>query len=183
MYSDARGSVTITSADPRVRPTLRFNYLSTDADRKEWVEAIRLVRHILNQPALAPFNGGEISPGSVVETDEQILDWVARDAETALHPCCTCRMGVDETSVIDPATMAVRGVDQLHVVDASSMRYVTNGNIFAPVIMLAEKAADLILGNSPLPSIDIEFYRHACDGEATSQVRAEANSTSHRFQR
>jgi len=179
MYSDARGSVRITSADPCVHPTIRFNYLSTDTDRKEWVEAIRLTRHILNQPALDPFNGGEISPGSAIATDEQILDWVARCAETALHPSCTCRMGADETSVIDPATMAVHGVDRLCVVDASAMRYVTNGNIFAPVIMLAEKAADLILGNSPLPPIDVEFYRHACDGELTSQVRvAAANSVS-----
>jgi choline dehydrogenase len=163
MYSGARGSVRITSADPGVHPAIRFNYLSTHTDRKEWVEAIRLIRHILNQPALDPFNGGEISPGSVIETDEQILDWVARDAETALHPCSTCRMGIDETSVIDPVTMAVHGVDRLCVVDASAMRYVTNGNIFAPVMMLAEKAADVILGNSPLAPIDVEFYRHADD--------------------
>jgi choline dehydrogenase len=168
MYSDARGSVRITSADPRVHPTIRFNYLSTDTDRKEWVEAIRLTRHILNRPPLDPFNGGEISPGSAIATDEQILDWVARDAETALHPSCTCRMGVDKTSVIDPATMAMHGVDRLCVVDASAMRYVTNGNIFAPVMMLAEKAADLILGNSPLSPIEAKFYRHAYDGELTT---------------
>src|SRR5215470_12941921 len=98
------------------------------------------------------------------------LAWVAGDAETALHPSCTCRMGVDETSDIDPETMVVHGVDRLCVVDASAMRYVTNGNIFAPVMMLAEKAADLILGNSPLPPIDAEFYRHAYDGQVTSPV-------------
>ena len=91
MYSDARGSVKITSADPRVHPALRFNYLSTEQDRREWVEAIRVARNILNQPAFEPFNGGELSPGPSVETDEEILDWVARDAETALHPSCTCR--------------------------------------------------------------------------------------------
>src|SRR5262249_15136685 len=127
-------------------------------------------RHILNQPALDPFNGGEISPGSAVETDEQILACVARDAETALHPCCTCRMGVDETSVIDPGTMAGQGVHRLCVGGASASRDLSNGNIFAPVMMLAEKAADLILGNSPLPPIDTEFYRHAYDGQVTSPV-------------
>ena len=99
---------------------------------------------------MAPFNGGEISPGPSVETDEEILDWVARDAETALHPSCTARMGIDELSVVDPATMSVHGVEGLRSSTPRSMPYVTNGNIYAPVMMLAEKAADLILGNTPL---------------------------------
>src|SRR5262249_42106069 len=107
MYSDARGTVKITSADPRVHPSLRFNYLSTAHDRREWVEAIRCARRILDQPALAPFNGGELSPGPRVESDDEILDWVASDAETALHPSCTCKMGVDEMSVVDPESMRV----------------------------------------------------------------------------
>lgn len=160
MYSDARGSVRITSADPRVKPALRFNYLSTEQDRREWVEAIRHARHILSQPAWADLDAGEISPGPSVQTDEEILDWVARDGETALHPSCTCRMGVDEMSVVDPETMRVHGVEGLRVVDASVMPYVTNGNIYAPVMMVAEKAADLILGNTPLPPEPVEFYRH-----------------------
>jgi choline dehydrogenase len=160
MYSDARGSVTIRSADPRMHPAILFNYLSTDQDRREWVEAIRMARHILNQPAFEPFSGGELSPGPSVETDEQILAWVARDAETALHPSCTCRMGVDDASVLDPLTLRVHGLEGIRVVDASSMPYVTNGNIYAPVMMLAEKAADLILGNSPLEPEKVDFYRH-----------------------
>jgi choline dehydrogenase len=160
MYSDARGSVRITSTDPRSHPALRFNYLSTDQDRREWVEAVRVSRELLNQPAMAPFNGGELSPGPKVQTDEQILDWVAREAETALHPSCTCAMGTGEQSVLDPLTMGVRGLRGLRVVDASSMPYVTNGNIYAPVMMLAEKAADLILGNTPLQPATIEFYRY-----------------------
>jgi choline dehydrogenase len=160
MYSDARGSVRITSADPRVHPALRFNYLSTDQDRREWVEAIRVARHILNQPAMAPFNGGEVSPGLSVETDGQILDWVGKDGETALHPSCTCRMGTDDMSVTDPLTMKVQGLEGVRVVDASVMPYVTNGNIYAPVMMLAEKAADLILGTTPLPPEHAEYYRH-----------------------
>ena len=160
MYSDARGSVKITSTDPRKHPALRFNYLSTEQDRREWVEAIRVSREILSAPALKEFDAGETSPGPLVQTDEQILDFVAREGETALHPSCTARMGVDEMSVLDPATMGVHGVEGLHVVDASAMPYVTNGNIYAPVMMLAEKAADLIAGNTPLPPATVGFYRH-----------------------
>jgi len=161
MYSDSRGSVRIVSPDPAVHPALRFNYLSTDADRREWVEAIRVARRILSQPALAAYNDGELSPGPSVETDEQILDWVRRDGETALHPSCTCAMGTTDMSVVDPASMAVHGLDGLKVVDASVMPYVTNGNIYAPVMMVAEKAADLILGNRPLQAEEVDFYRHA----------------------
>jgi choline dehydrogenase len=160
MYSDARGSVSITSTDPRVHPAIRFNYLSTDQDRREWVEAIRVARSILTQPAFERYSTGEISPGPSVATDEEILGWVARDAETALHPSCTARMGTDEASVTDPLTMRVRGTDGLRLVDASAMPYVTNGNIYAPVMMLAEKAADLIAGNTPLPPQTTPFYRH-----------------------
>ena len=88
------------------------------------------------------------------------LDWVAKDAETALHPSCTARMGVDDLGVLDPESMRVHGVDGLRVVDASSMPYITNGNIYAPVMMLAEKSADLILGNTPLPPSSAPFYRY-----------------------
>jgi choline dehydrogenase len=160
MYSDARGTVRLRSADPRAKPELRFNYLTTAQDRREWVEAVRAARRILNQPAFDNFNGGELSPGPQVESDEQILDWVARDGETALHPSCTCRMGIDKMSVVDPNTMRVHGLEGLRVVDASVMPYVTNGNIYAPVMMVAEKAADLVLGNTPLPAATLSFYRH-----------------------
>ena len=137
-----------------------FNYLSTPTDRKEWVEAIRVARNILNQPAFAPFNAGELSPGPSVETDEEILEWVAKDAETALHPSCSAKMGVDDMSVVDPDSMRVHGVEGLRVVDASVFPYVTNGNIYAPVMMVAEKAADLILGNTPLPAAEVPYYRY-----------------------
>ncbi|HEY3234227.1 MAG TPA: choline dehydrogenase [Polyangiaceae bacterium] len=161
MYSDARGSVKITRSDVREPPALRFNYLSTAQDRREWVEAIRIARRILSQPALEPYDGGEISPGREVESDEEILNWVRRDAETALHPSCTCKMGTGADAVVSPTTMKVHGLDGLYVVDASVMPYVTNGNIYAPVMMLSEKAADLILENTPLEPIDVEFYRHS----------------------
>jgi choline dehydrogenase len=159
MYSDARGSVKVRSTDPTVHPAIRFNYISSAQDRREWVEAVRLGRRILSQPAMDEFNGGELSPGPGVETDEEILDWVARDGETALHPSCTCKMGNGEDAVVDPSTMRARGVDGLRVVDASVMPYVTNGNIYAPVMMIAEKAADLILGNTSLPPEHVEFFR------------------------
>jgi choline dehydrogenase len=171
MYSDARGSVKISSRDPTVHPALRFNYLSTDQDRREWVEAVRVARRILGQPAMEEFNGGETSPGAAVETDQEILDWVARDAETALHPSCTARMGVDGLSVTDPLTLRVHGLDALRVVDASAMPYVTNGNIYAPVMMLAEKAADLVLGNTPLPPEPVEYYRHRPRPETSAPAR------------
>jgi choline dehydrogenase len=157
MYSDVRGSLKITSADPSVHPALRFNYLSTPNDRREWVEAIRVTRSILEQPAFTLYEGGETSPGPSVQTDEEILDWVARDAETALHPSCTCAMGM----VVDPATMRVYGLDGIRVVDASVFPFVPNGNIYAPVMMVAEKAADLIRGEIPLEPLHLDFYRHA----------------------
>jgi choline dehydrogenase len=159
MTSDARGALKITSADPRAYPAIRFNYLSTEQDRREWLECVRAARSILRQPAFEPLNAGELSPGDGVETDEEILDWVARDAETALHPSCTCRMGIDELAVVDPATMRVRGLEGLRVVDASVFPFVPNGNIYAPTMMVAEKAADLIRGSTPLPPSTAAFYR------------------------
>jgi len=161
MLSDARGSVKITSADPRSHPALRFNYLSTDQDRRDWVQAIGVARHILGQPAFEPFDLGEVSPGPEVRTDQEILEWVASEGETALHPSCTCKMGTDARSVVDPTSMRVHGLEGLRVVDASVMPYLTNGNIYAPVMMVAEKAADLILGNAPLPPEPVDVYRHA----------------------
>ncbi len=161
MYSDSRGRLTIKSVDPREKPAILFNYLSTDEDRREWVEAVKTARNILTQPAMNDFNAGESSPGASVSTDAEILEWVRKDAETALHPSCTAKMGTDAMSVVDPETMKVHGVSGLRVCDASVFPYVTNGNIYAPVMMVAEKAADLILGKSPLPAEKIEFYRHA----------------------
>jgi choline dehydrogenase len=170
MYEESRGRLRIRSADPLEKPALQFNYLDTEGDRREWVEAIRRTREILGQPALAPFDGGETSPGPSVETDEEILDWVGRDAETALHPSCTCRLGVDGMSVVDPLTMRVRGLDGLRVVDASVFPYVPNGNIYAPTMMVAEKAADLILGNTPLEPSTAAFYRHSSEPLGSSHA-------------
>ncbi|RIL82758.1 choline dehydrogenase, partial [Staphylococcus equorum] len=108
------------------------------------------------------YNGGEISPGPSVQTDEEILDWVRRDAETALHPSCSAKMGPasDPMAVVDPLTMKVHGMENLRVVDASVMPTTTNGNIHAPVLMLAEKAADIIKGVKPLAPEHVDYYVH-----------------------
>lgn len=160
MYSDTKGHVHIKSNDPKDKPEILFNYLATEQDRREWVEAVRTSRKLLDTPAMKDFTDGEISPGSAVETDEEILEWVRNDAETALHPSCTAKMGPadDEMAVVDPETMQVHGVEGLYIADASVMPIITNGNIYAPVVMLAEKAADLIKGDKPLDPIDIPFY-------------------------
>jgi choline dehydrogenase len=143
-----------------MHPALRFNYLSTEQDRREWIEAIHHARRILAQPAWEALDAGELSPGASVETDEEILDFVARDAETALHPSCTCRLGSDGSSVVDPTTMRVHGLEGIRIVDASVFPFVPNGNIYAPVMMVAEKASDLVRGDTPLGPEDVDFYRH-----------------------
>ncbi|MGI8992669.1 MAG: choline dehydrogenase [Nocardioidaceae bacterium] len=176
MYADTRGSVKITDTNPKRHPALRFNYLSTRTDRKEWVEAVRVARTILNQPAFEPYDGGELSPGPSVQTDDEILAWVATDAETALHPCSTAKMGVDEMSVVDPQSMRVHGVEGLRVVDASVMPSITNGNIYAPIMMVAEKAADLILDNPPLVAEDVPYYRYRDEMPLHASTRSTTES-------
>ncbi len=159
MNSDVRGHVHITSDDPRQHPSILFNYLSTENDRREWVEVVRAARHILSQPAFAAFDGGELSPGPDVRTDEEIIDWIAKDAETALHPSCSAKMGTDDMAVVDPSSMRVHGTQGLRVVDASVFPSVTNGNIYAPTMMVAERAADLIAGNTMLAPENPPTYR------------------------
>ncbi|QGY40420.1 choline dehydrogenase [Pseudodesulfovibrio cashew] len=159
MNTDVRGHVKITSSDPADYPSILFNYLSTEQERREWVEAIRKTREIMTQPAFDEFRGKELAPGPQAQTDEEILDFVAREGESAYHPSCTCAMGTHDMAVTDPE-LRVHGVEGLRVVDASVMPYVTNGNIYAPTMMIAEKAADLILGNTPLPAENAPYYKH-----------------------
>ena len=179
MYSDARGWVRIRSLDPAAKPAIRFNYLSTAQDRREWIETVRVTRRIMNQPAFEPYNDGELSPGPDTQTDDEIMDWVARDAETALHPAGTARLGTDEAAVTDPANMGVHGTSGLSVVDASVMPTVTNGNIYAPVMMIAEKAADLLLGNEPLAPLDVPVYGRSAETQPPSppEIIAETRSS------
>ncbi len=157
MNTDVRGHVKIKSNDPHQDPEILFNYLSTEQERKEWVEAIRVSRNIIAQPAFDGLRGKELSPGIEAQTDEEILDFVAREGESAYHPSCTCKMGYDDMAVVD-AELRVHGVKNLRVVDASIFPAITNGNLYAPTIMVAEKAADMILGNYIAPAEDADFY-------------------------
>lgn len=159
VLSDAAGSVKIESSDPKSHPRILFNYLSTDRDRREWLEAIRATRNILTRPAFDELRGDELQPGVDVQSDEEILDFVMREGESAYHPSCTCRMGLEDGAVVDPQ-MRVHGLQGLRVVDAAAMPEITNGNIYSPVLMMAEKAADLVLGNTPLPPSQVGFHRH-----------------------
>ncbi|MGE2735886.1 choline dehydrogenase [Mycolicibacterium vaccae] len=168
------GHVKLRSADPSAHPILKFNYLSTEQDRKEWIEVVHIARDILNQRGFAPFNGGELSPGPGVKTDEEILQWVAQDAETSYHPCGTAKMGIGEDAVVHPDTMRVHGVDGLRVVDASVMPIMPNANLYAPVMMIAEKAADQILGKGMLPREEVPYYRHQPTAAVESNGKAPA---------
>ncbi|MBR7554806.1 choline dehydrogenase [Allobacillus sp. GCM10007491] len=174
MYSNSRGRLKIRSNDPFEYPSIVCNYLSTKEDRREWVEAIRVARDILSQPAIQKYSSGEISPGPSVQTDEEIIEWVKKDGETALHPSCTAKMGPasDPMAVVDPETMKVHGLENIRVVDASAMPRTTNGNIHAPVLMLAEKAADIILGNEPLEPEYKDYYRHGVHAPDAGTVKA-----------
>ncbi len=159
MNTDVRGHVKITSADAAKYPEIFFNYLSTEQERQEWLEAIKCSRDIIGQPAFDDLRGKELAPGPEIQSDEEILDFVAREGESAYHPSCTCKMGYDDMAVVD-GELKVHGVENLRVVDASVFPSITNGNIYAPVMMVAEKAADLILGNTPEPPADAGFYKH-----------------------
>jgi choline dehydrogenase len=159
MRSKSRGSVRLASADPAAPPRIRFNYLSHPDDREEMRACVRLTREIFAQTAFAPYRGEEIAPGATVRSDAEI-DAFARDhVESAYHPCGTCRMGdaADPGAVVDPAGRVI-GLDGLHVVDSSIMPSITNGNLNAPTIMIAEKCADAILGRPPLPPSDAPFH-------------------------
>jgi choline dehydrogenase len=158
MNSDVRGRIKIKSADPFDYPSILFNYLSTEQERKEWIEAIHCARNIAAQPAFDHLRGKELAPGAEYRTDEEILDFVARDGESAYHPSCTCKMGYDDMAVVD-AELKVHGVEGLRVVDASVMPTITNGNIYAPVMMIGEKAADIIRGRKAEPE-PVPYYRH-----------------------
>ena len=181
MYSDARGSVKITSTDPRVHPALRFNYLSTDQDRREWVEAIRVrARRSSASPRSTPFNGGEISPGPAVETDEEILDWVAATP----RPRCIRRARARWAPTSCPSSTRRRCACTGSTACASSTprcsRYVTNGNIYAPVMMVAEKAADLDPRQHAAPARSRRLLPHAHDARALPVGEVLARSASGR---
>jgi choline dehydrogenase len=164
MSATSRGTVKLASADPTVHPRIRLNYLATERDREDWLKAIRIGRGLLDQPAFRDLDAGEIVPGPSVQTDQELLDWVAAKGQTGLHPSGTCRMGNGEMEVVDPGTMRVHGLEGLRVVDASVFPTTTNAQIYGAVMMVAEKGADIILGNTPPPP-EYPGYAHESDGE------------------
>jgi choline dehydrogenase len=152
MRSRSRGSVTLRSPDVWEKPVIRFNYMSHPDDWTEFRHCIRLTREIFSQAAFDPYRGREISPGSHVQSDEELDAFIREHAESALHPCGTCRMGRADNpmSVVDPECRVI-GVEGLRVADSSIFPRITNGNLNAPSILTGEKAADHILGRAPLP--------------------------------
>lgn len=151
MRSKSRGSITLRSHDPNAKPVIRFNYMSHADDWRDFRHCIRLTREIFGQAAFDPYRGQEISPGSHVQSDEELDAFIRSHAESAYHPCGTCRIGRadDLHAVVDPECRVI-GVDGLRVADSSIFPRVTNGNLNAPSIMTGEKAADHILGRTPL---------------------------------
>jgi choline dehydrogenase len=155
----SRGWVRITSDDPRAKPKILFNYLEHEDDRAAFRACLRLTREIIGQAAMDPYRGEEIQPGAEVESDDEMDAWIRRNAESAYHPSCSCKIGAagDPMAVLDP-DCRVRGVEALRVVDSSIFPTITNGNLNAPTIMAAEKAADVILERDPLPASNAPYY-------------------------
>jgi choline dehydrogenase len=159
MRSKSRGWVRLASADPHDKPKILFNYLSHPDDWTEMRACVRLTREIFAQPAFDRYRGREIQPGAAVQSDAEIDEFIRAKVESAYHPSCSCKMGAgdDPMAVVDPETR-VYGLEGLRVVDSSIMPSVTTGNLNAPTIMLAEKAADHILGKGLLPIEDAPYY-------------------------
>jgi choline dehydrogenase len=159
MRSKSRGSVRLASASPLDKPKIRFNYMSHPDDWIEMRACVRHTREIFSQPAFERWRGREIQPGPAVQADAEIDSFVRERVESAYHPSCSCRMGSasDPLAVVDPQARVI-GVESLRVVDSSIMPSITNGNLNAPTIMLAEKAADHILGKALLAPSTAPFY-------------------------
>jgi choline dehydrogenase len=147
MRPESKGHIHITVADPRRPPAINFNFLSTPPDAELTVRAVLIARAIMTAPAMAPLQASEIAPGADRTTDDEILDWVKKAAETTYHPVGTCKMGSDLTAVVD-AQLRVHGIAGLRVADASIMPTLTSGNTNAPSIMIGEKAADMMLNTA-----------------------------------
>jgi choline dehydrogenase len=159
MRPKSLGHVKLRSRDPTAPPSLLFNYLQDPQDREDLRTSVRLTREILGQPALAPFRGEELSPGPTVQSDAAIDAFVRQGVETCYHPVGTCRMGIGADCVVDDQCR-VRGIEALRVVDASIMPAIVSGNTNAPTIMIAERASDLIRGQTPLKRSDAKVWIH-----------------------
>ena len=156
MRPTSRGEIKLKSTDPSAAPSIRFNYMQTEHDLMEMREGIRLAREIFQQQAFNEYRGKEINPGKL-DTDSELDEFIRNRGDTAYHPCGTCKMGKDTTSVVDEQ-LQVYGVEKLRVVDASIMPKIITGNLNASTVMIAEKAADYILGKS-IAANNVGFYR------------------------
>ncbi|WP_305817230.1 choline dehydrogenase [Photobacterium leiognathi] len=165
----SRGTVSVVSNDPHAKPKIEFNYISTEQDKQDWRDCIRLTREIMAQSALDQYRGDEIQPGADITSDQAIDQWVKENVESAYHPSCTCKMGDDNDvmAVLDPQCR-VRGIENLRVVDSSIFPTIPNGNLNAPTIMVAERAADFILQRTPLPAGNVPVWI-APDWETTQR--------------
>ncbi|MBM7067445.1 choline dehydrogenase [Actibacterium sp. 188UL27-1] len=161
MRSPSRGAITLRSANPAEAPKIVFNYMSTDQDWQDFRTCLRLTREIFHQDAFKPHLRHEIQPGADLQTDDELDSFIRDHAESAYHPCGTCKMGApdDPMAVVGPDTKVI-GVDNLRVTDSSIFPRITNGNLNGPSIMVGEKAADHILGKSPLPRANAEPWIH-----------------------
>ncbi len=157
MRSKSRGAVTLRSADPKEAPSIHFNYMSHPDDWPDFRHCIRLTREVFAQSAFKAFAGKEIQPGDAVQNDDELDNFIREHAESAYHPCGTCRMGraEDATAVVDPQCRVI-GVEGLRLADSSIFPRITNGNLNAPSIMVGEKASDHILGKTPLTRANAE---------------------------
>jgi choline dehydrogenase len=160
MRPTSTGRVWIDSADPNAAPKFVFNFLSTERDRQDAIAAVKAIRNVVGQQAWDSLRGEEVTPGAQIRTDAQILDYLRGTAGTNYHPSCTCRMGDANDSVVD-ARARVHGVENVRVVDASIMPEIVSGNLNAPVIMMAEKVADMIRGRSERPAGKAQYYKVA----------------------
>ena len=159
MRSHSRGRVQLKTKNPHHHPSIFFNYMSHEEDWREFRAGIRITRDIMQQAALAPYLGSEISPSNMVQTDAEIDAFVRAHGETSYHPSCSCTMGYDELSVVDNQGK-VHGLEGLRVIDASIMPRIVTGNLNAPTIMMAEKLADVIRGRTSLPAVKVPVYIH-----------------------
>ncbi len=161
MRSDSRGSVSLSSASPRDKPNILFNYMSTDKDWSDFRKCVRLTRELLQQDAFRPYAGAEIQPGDALQSDAEIDEFIRQHVESAYHPCGTCRMGDPQNpaTVVDSDCRVV-GIEGLRVVDCSVFPRITNGNLNAPTIVTAEKASDAILGRPPLAPSQLQPWQH-----------------------
>jgi choline dehydrogenase len=147
LRSESTGSIHVTSNAPHAPPAIRFNFMTAQLDREVTLEAMRITRRIMTAPSMRGIATDEIAPGVNIQADDELLDWVKRNAETTYHPVGTCKMGSDPMAVVDDQ-LRVHGMEGLRVADASIMPTLTSGNTNAPSIMIGEKASRMMLAAS-----------------------------------